>query len=139
MKVVTTLNAAYYFPEVFLFFNTVLQHTDIFVPSCHKFENSTVLDIGFVPLQLLIKSNFHYFVAVKMGRDNVDSIATRYGLDGPVIEFQWGQGFLHPSIPLLGPTHPSIQWVPGVLPGVKRQGRGANHPPPSIHSFIIHS
>jgi hypothetical protein len=35
------------------------------------------------------------------------------------------------SIPVLGPTHP-IQWAPGALPpGVKRQGREADHSPPS--------
>jgi hypothetical protein len=33
-------------------------------------------------------------------------IATRYGLDGPGIEFPWGRDFLHPSRPVVGPTHP---------------------------------
>jgi hypothetical protein len=32
----------------------------------------------------------------------------------------------------LGPTQPSVEWVPGALsPGVKQQGREADHPPPS--------
>jgi len=26
-----------------------------------------------------------------------------------------------------GPTQPPVQWVPGLFPEVKRQGRGANH------------
>ena len=31
----------------------------------------------------------------------------------------------------LGPTQPPIQWVPDLFRGVKRPGRGADHPPPS--------
>jgi hypothetical protein len=34
--------------------------------------------------------------------------------------------------PVLGPTQPPIQWVPGALSlGVKRSGREADHSPPS--------
>jgi hypothetical protein len=65
-----------------------------------------------------------------VGRDSVVGIATRYGLDGPGIESRWGRDFPHPSRPTLGPTQPPIQWVPG-LPGVKRPGRGIDHPPSS--------
>jgi hypothetical protein len=57
-----------------------------------------------------------------VGRDSIVSIVTRYGLDGPGIESQWGQDFLHPSRPALGPTQPPIQCVPGLFPrggGVK--------------------
>jgi hypothetical protein len=36
------------------------------------------------------------------------------------------------SRPVLGPTQPPIQWVPGVLSlGVKRPGRETDHLPPS--------
>jgi hypothetical protein len=38
-------------------------------------------------------------------------IATDYRLDGPGIEFRWGEIFL-PSRPDLGPIHPPIQRVP---------------------------
>jgi hypothetical protein len=44
-------------------------------------------------------------------------IATRYGLDGPGIESQWGKNFPHPSRPALGPTQSPIQWVPGLSQG----------------------
>ena len=56
-----------------------------------------------------------------MSRDSSVGIATRYGLDGPVIESRWGRDFPHPSRPVLRPTHSSIQWVPGL----SRGGRAA--------------
>jgi len=43
--------------------------------------------------------------------------ATRYGLDGPGIESRWLRDFPHPSRPVLGPTQPSIQWVPDLFTG----------------------
>jgi hypothetical protein len=46
-------------------------------------------------------------------------IATRYGLDGPGIESQWGRDFLHPSTLALGPTQPPIQWVLSLFRGGK--------------------
>jgi hypothetical protein len=59
------------------------------------------------------------------------SIATGYGLDGPGIESRLGRDIPHLSRPALGLTQPLIQWVPGLSGGggVKRPGRGVNHPP----------
>ena len=51
------------------------------------------------------------------GRDSSVGIATRYGLDGPGIESLWGRGFPHPFRQALGPTHPPVQWVPGISRG----------------------
>jgi hypothetical protein len=65
----------------------------------------------------------------KQGWNSSAGIATRYGLDGPEVEFRWGRDFPHPSRPALGPTQPLIQWVPGLFPGVKRPGHGGDHPP----------
>jgi hypothetical protein len=45
-----------------------------------------------------------------------------------------GKNFLFPTLfrPVLGPTQPPIQWVPGALPpAVKRPGREADHSPPT--------
>jgi hypothetical protein len=49
-----------------------------------------------------------------VGRDSSVGIATRYGLDGPGIEFRWGQDFPHLSRLALGHIQPPIQWVPGI-------------------------
>jgi hypothetical protein len=53
----------------------------------------------------------------------------RYGLDGRGSIPGKGKIFLLSSAsrPVLAPTHPSVQWVPGV----KRQGREAGHSLPS--------
>ena len=66
-----------------------------------------------------------------VGRDNSVGIATCYGLDDPRIESRQRRDFLYPSRPTLGPTQSPIQWVPGLSWGVKRQGRGDDHLPPS--------
>ena len=66
-----------------------------------------------------------------MDRDSSDGTATRYGLDGPEIEYRQGRDFPHPSRP--GPeAHPaSYTMGTGSFPGVKRPGRGVDHPPSS--------
>ena len=52
-----------------------------------------------------------------VGRDSSVGIATRYGLDGPEIESRWRRDFPHLSRPALGPTQPSVKWVPGLSRG----------------------
>jgi hypothetical protein len=70
-------------------------------------------------------------------RDGSVGIATGYALDDRMIgsRFPAGLGiFLFDTVsrPVLGPTQPPIQWVPGALSlGVKRPGREAGHSPPS--------
>jgi hypothetical protein len=62
-------------------------------------------------------SNFYVSVETKyktlflkcVGRDDVVCIATRYGLDGPVIESRWRRDFPHSSRPALGTARPAIQ------------------------------
>ena len=63
---------------------------------------------------------------VVMDRDGSVGIATRYWVDVPDIECRWGLDFPYPCRPTLGPTQPPIKWVQGLVPGVKRQGRGVD-------------
>ena len=35
------------------------------------------------------------------------------------------------SAPALGPTQPSVKWVPVLFPGLKQPGHGVDHQPPS--------
>ena len=62
---------------------------------------------------------------IRRGRDSSVGIATSYGLDCPGIDSRWGRDFPQSCRPTLGPTQPPVQWVRGV----KRPGRGVNHPP----------
>jgi len=87
----------------------------------------------------------HCFATVYVSGDGPGSsvgIVTGYGLDGPGIESRCGRDFPHLSRPALGPTQPSVQWVPGLSPCVK-SGRGVTltpHPllvPWSIKSSAI--
>jgi len=48
-----------------------------------------------------------------VGRESAVGIETRYGLDGPGIEFWKGRDFPYPSRSARGPTQSSTQWVTG--------------------------
>jgi hypothetical protein len=64
-------------------------------------------------------------------RDSSVGIATRYGLDGPGIDYRCGSRFSAPV--QTGPgAHPaSNTWVTESFRGVKRSGRGVDHTPTS--------
>jgi hypothetical protein len=63
------------------------------------------------------------------GPGSLVGIATGYGLDGPGIESRWGARFF--AHVQTGPgAHPvSCAMGIGYFKGVKRSGRGADHPP----------
>jgi len=74
-----------------------------------------------------------FLTSSKVGRDSAVGIATRYRLDGPGIESRWRRDFQRPSRPVLGPTQPPLQWLPGLTRGVKRPGHGVDpHPAPKL-------
>jgi len=63
------------------------------------------------------------------GRDSAVGIATRYGLDGPGIEFRWEARFSAPV--RTGPGAQPVSYTVGTgsFPAVKQPERGVNHPP----------
>jgi hypothetical protein len=64
-------------------------------------------------------------LSVESGRDRVVGLATRYGLNGPGIEFRFGPDFPHAS----GAQPASYTWVSSLA--VKWPGHCIKHPPPS--------
>ena len=68
---------------------------------------------------------------LKVERDSSVGIATRYGLGGPGIESRCGARFSTPVQTRPG-AHPTFYIMgTGSFPGVKRPGRGSDHPTPS--------
>jgi len=69
-----------------------------------------------------------------MDRDSSVGIGTRYGLDGPGIELVGGEIFRNCPDRPWGP--PSLLYNGySSFPGVKRPGRGVDHPPPSTAEY----
>jgi hypothetical protein len=66
-----------------------------------------------------------------VGRDSSDGTATRYGLDGPGIESRLGARFSAPVQAGPGARPASYKMGTRSFMGVKRPGRGLDHPPPS--------
>ena len=65
------------------------------------------------------------FCSGRVGRKRVFRVATGYVLNSPGRESRWGREFPYsPDRPGANPAYESI-------PGVKRPGRDADHPPPS--------
>ena len=60
---------------------------------------------------IIISSSSSSNSSSNTGRDSSVSKATRYGLEGPGVDFP------HPSRPALGPTQTTIQWVSGLSRG----------------------
>jgi len=57
-------------------------------------------------------------------------IATRYGPDGPKIEYGWGREFPYPSKPALDPRSLLHNGDRVLFPGVNQPGPGVGQPNP---------
>jgi hypothetical protein len=79
-----------------------------------------------------LQQNFSNYSFLREGRDNVVGMDSRYRLEGPGIESQWGRDFLHLSRLALGATQPPVKWVPSLCARSKQLGRGIEHPPPHL-------
>jgi len=83
----------------------------------------------------MVRKNRRFFfvklVMFNLGQGSAVGIATRYGLDGPWIESRWRWDFSHLSRPAPGAHPASYTMGTGSLPGIKRPGRGFDHPHPS--------
>jgi hypothetical protein len=55
---------------------------------------------------------YHYLYRLSVDWDRAISIGTRYGLDGPEIEFQWVRDFPRTFRPAQGFTQPPTQFAP---------------------------
>ena len=65
----------------------------------------------------ILSSSFFTDHRTFRGSGSVVGISTGYGLDGPWIESLSGRDFPHLPRPVLGPTQPPVQWVPGLSRG----------------------
>ena len=71
---------------------------------------------------------FKKLLLIMESRDSSVGIATRYGLDGPGIESRWGARFSAPVQTGPADNPASCTTGTGSSPGLKLQGRGADHP-----------
>jgi len=77
-----------------------------------------------------VKQELRKVMTLESDRDSSVGIATCYGLDGPGIESQWGGVRLTAPVQTGPGAHPaSYTMGTGFFPGVKRPGRGVDHPP----------
>ena len=88
--------------------------------------------------EILCDTQWVMMIAIGLSTNTVCrvvGIATGYGLECLRIESRWGRDFLQLSRPSLGPTQPSVQWVPGLSRGKEQPERDAD--PSSPYSAVV--
>jgi hypothetical protein len=103
---------------------------DSFIACCtvHYTDNNNLI---FSSKSGLAVEPTRWVSAFYMGGDSSVGIANSYGLDGSGIESRWWARF-SASVQTGPGAHPaSYTMGTGPFPGVKRPGRGVDHPPPS--------
>ena len=98
---------------------------------------NVVLPLGQIARGLCVSTQLHTGQRLRMRRAiylfpllSRYSDSLRAGRSGDRIPVGCEIFHTRPDRPL-GPTQPPVQWVTGLSFGVKRPGRGADHPPPS--------
>jgi hypothetical protein len=104
----------------FCSFHSVFACESVF-QNCADYSYVMVASVTLVPL-------FGNCIIKFVCRNSVAGIATRCGLDGPGIESRWLPGFA-PVQTSPGAQLASCTMGTGLLPRVKRSGRGVNQPP----------
>jgi hypothetical protein len=89
---------------------------------CSVFKMNTVPCANQIVIGVRYFSEHYFYTQSLVGHDSSVGIATRYGLDGPGIECRWGPW---------GPPSLLRKGYRVSFPGVKRPGRGGDHPPSS--------
>jgi len=80
--------------------------------------------------QCTVRTHAHKHATIIVDCHSSVGLATRYGLDGPEIEFLFGGGEVLRTRPDLPGAHPASYIMgAGPFPGVKRPGRGFDHSP----------
>ena len=63
-------------------------------------------------------------------QSSVASTMNRYELESSGFETRWRRHFSYPPRPALRLKLPLVRWIERLFLGVKRPGRGVDHPPP---------